>query len=305
MSNAASVRRVTTMNHRKLVKHFRIDKPRRFRLADYDPADTLGMEMEKDEAKAILAADVKRLAELQERLYAEHTWAVLIILQGMDASGKDGALKHVMSGVNPQGCEVTAFKQPSSEELDHDFLWRAVVRLPRRGRIGIFNRSYYEELLVVRVHPELLEQEHLPPALLKHHVWQKRFKDVVGFERHLARSGLVILKFFLNISKEEQKRRFLARIEDPGKQWKFSENDVTERGRWNDYMKAYDDLIRETSTEEAPWHVVPADNKPFARLVVAGAVVEALEKLDLRFPTVEGKTLHELKRVRKMLENED
>jgi len=292
------------MNSKKLVKHCRIDKPRHFRLADHDPADTMGVEMDKDEAKTILAQDIKRLAELQERLYAEHSWALLVIFQGMDAAGKDGAIKHVMSGVNPQGCEVTSFKQPSSEDLDHDFLWRAVARLPRRGRIGIFNRSYYEEMLVVRVHPEILEQERLPPGLLKHHVWDERFKSVNGFERHLAHSGMAILKFFLNISREEQRRRFLERLEDPAKHWKFSASDATERELWPRYVKAYDDMIRATSTPEAPWYVVPADDKPFARLVVAGAIVETLEQLDLKFPKVEGKALRELKRVRKMLEKE-
>lgn len=293
------------MNRTKLVKRYRIDDPERFRLADHDPADTAGMETDKQEAKSILEKDIKDLVGLQERLYAHRRWAVLMIFQGMDAAGKDGAIKHVMSGVNPQGCEVHAFKQPSDEELDHDFLWRAAVHLPRRGRIGIFNRSYYEEMLVVRVHPELLEHERLPEELLKHQVWKARFKATRAFERHLARSGMVILKFFLNLSKEEQKRRFLQRLEDPAKHWKFSDSDVAERKLWDRYVEAYDDMIRETSTPEAPWYVVPADHKPFARLVVAGALVDALERLDLRFPEVDKARLKELKRLREAMEKED
>jgi PPK2 family polyphosphate:nucleotide phosphotransferase len=293
------------MNTTKLVKRYRIDDPDKFRLADYDPADTAGMEMDKEEAKRILEQDVKHLIDLQERLYANRRWAVLMIFQGMDAAGKDGAIKHVMSGVNPQGCEVHAFKQPSDEELDHDFLWRAAVHLPRRGRIGIFNRSHYEEMLVVRVHPELLEHERLPEELLKHHVWKARFKATRAFERHLARSGMVILKFFLNLSKAEQKRRFLQRLDDPAKHWKFSESDAAERKLWDRYVEAYDDMIRETSTPEAPWYVVPADHKPFSRLVVAGALVEALDRLDLRFPEVDKARLKEMKRLREAMEKED
>jgi PPK2 family polyphosphate:nucleotide phosphotransferase len=293
------------MNSSKLIKRYRIDDPDRFRLADYDPADTAGMEMDKLEAKSILEQDIRRLVDLQERLYAHRRWAVLMIVQGMDAAGKDGVIKHVMSGVNPQGCEVHAFKQPSDEELDHDFLWRAAIHLPRRGRIGIFNRSYYEEMLVVRVHPELLEHERLPEELLKHHVWKARFKATWAFERHLARSGTVILKFFLNLSKEEQKRRFLQRLEDPAKRWKFSESDAAERKLWARYVEAYDEMIRETSAAEAPWYVVPADHKPFTRLAVAAALVDALERLDLRFPEVDKARLKEMKQVRKALEQED
>jgi PPK2 family polyphosphate:nucleotide phosphotransferase len=292
------------MNSKKLIKRYRIDNPRHFRLSDHDPADTNDLEMDKEKAKAILAQDIVRLEQLQELLYAQSHWAVLVVFQAMDAAGKDSAIKHVMSGINPQGCEVHAFKQPSQEELDHDFLWRAARRLPQRGRIGIFNRSYYEEMLVVRVHPELLEKERIPPQLVKRHVWRKRFDDVNAFERHLTKNGTVILKFFLNVSKEEQKRRFLERLEDPAKRWKFSSSDVTERALWSRYMQAYDEAIRETSTSEAPWYVVPADHKPFTRLVVAAALVEALEQLDLSFPKVGPAQLEEMQRIRAALEQE-
>jgi len=293
-----------SMNSKKLIKRYRIDHPRDFRLNDYDPADTNDLEMDKERAKTILAQDIVRLEQLQELLYAQSHWAVLMIFQAMDAAGKDGAIKHVMSGINPQGCEVHAFKQPSQEELDHDFLWRAAMRLPGRGRIGIFNRSYYEEMLVVRVHPELLEKERIPPELLKRHVWRKRFDDVNAFERHLAKNGMVILKFFLNVSKQEQKRRFLERLEIPAKRWKFSSSDVTERAFWSRYMQAYDEMIRETSTPTAPWYVVPADHKPFTRLVVAAALAEALERLDLSFPKVGHVQLEEMQRIRTALEQE-
>jgi PPK2 family polyphosphate:nucleotide phosphotransferase len=289
------------MNSAKLVKRYRIDDPGRFRLADHDPADTAGLAMDKNEAKSLLATDIKRLVDLQERLYAEGRWAVLVIFQAMDAAGKDSAIKHVMSGLNPQGCEVHAFKQPTEEELDHDFLWRAVVHLPRRGRIGIFNRSYYEEMLVVRVHAELLERERLPPQLLTQPIWKARFKDTNAFERHLARNGTLILKFFLNVSRQEQRRRFLERLDNPEKHWKFSEHDVAERKLWPRYMEAYEEVIRETSTTEARWHVVPADHKPFTRLAVAAAIVDALERLDPRFPEVADARLKEMKRLRKLL----
>jgi PPK2 family polyphosphate:nucleotide phosphotransferase len=289
------------MNSKKLIKRYRIDNPRHFRLADHDPADTSGLEMGKKEAQAILQEDIAHLAQLQELLYAQDRWGVLVILQAMDAAGKDSAIKHVMSGVNPQGCEVHAFKQPTREELKHDFLWRAALRLPPRGRIGIFNRSYYEEMLVVRVHPELLAHEGLPPQLLKHHTWKHRFEDVNSFERHLARNGTVILKFFLNVSKQEQKRRFLERLENPAKRWKFSMSDVTERELWPRYVRAYDDMIKATSTPQAPWYVVPADHKPFTRLVVAAALVSALERLDLRFPDVDRAQLKEMRRIRAAL----
>jgi PPK2 family polyphosphate:nucleotide phosphotransferase len=289
------------MKSAKLIKPFRIDKPQRFRLADHDPADTRGLDVDKQEAKSMLAGDIERLAELQELLYAHHRWAVLAIFQAMDAGGKDSAIKHVMTGVNPQGCEVHAFKAPSAEELDHDFLWRATTRLPRRGHIGIFNRSYYEEVLVVRVKRELLEREELPPELIGSGIWKQRFEDIRVFERHLMRNGTVIVKFHLRISKEEQERRFLQRLEDPTKRWKFSMEDIADRKLWDRYMDAYEDTIRHTSTPEAPWYVVPADNKWFARLVVAAALVDALKRLDLRFPKVGRAQLEEMRRIRKAL----
>ena len=275
------------MELNKIIKRFRIDKPDKFRLADIDPADTCGLDLDKDEAKAMLADGVKRLSELQERLYAQDRWAVLLIFQAMDAAGKDGAIKHVMSGINPQGCQVHAFKAPSAAELDHDFMWRTTVALPERGRIGIFNRSYYEEVLVVRVHPEILARQKLPAELVTKDIWEQRFKDIRAFERYLARNGTLVLKFFLHVSKEEQRKRFLERLEEPGKRWKFSMGDVAERKLWDDYMHAYEDMIRNTSRGEAPWYVVPADNKWFTRLVVGAAIVEAMERLDLHFPKVD------------------
>ena len=282
-------------------KRFRIDKHKRFRLSDHDPADCCGLTVDKAEAKAMLAEDVERLTELQQRLYADNRWAVLIVLQGMDAAGKDSLIKHVMSGVNPQGVEVTPFKQPSADELDHSFLWRIARRLPSRGRIGIFNRSHYEDVLVVRVHPELLASSRMPPSLQGKKFWQHRFDDIRGFEHHLARSGTLVLKFFLNISREEQRRRFLARLDEPDKNWKFSMGDVAERRLWPKYMAAYEDAIRETSREHAPWYVVPADNKWFTRLVVAGALVEALEGLKLSYPRVTGEKRKELEKARRAL----
>jgi PPK2 family polyphosphate:nucleotide phosphotransferase len=284
-----------------IIKRTRIDHPKRFRLADVDPADTHGIDLDKEAAKQQLADDVERLRDLQERLYAEHRWAVLVVLQGMDASGKDGIIKHAMSGLNPLGCEVHAFKRPSDEELDHDFLWRAAKRLPARGRIGIFNRSHYEEVLVVRVHPELIERQKLPAGLVTRHIWERRFDDIVAFERMLAHNGCLVLKFFLHISREEQRRRFLERLEEPGKRWKFSMDDINERKRWDRYMAAYEDMIRATSHSDGRWHVVPADHKPFARLVVAGAIVKALDRLDLAFPKAKGKELMELKKVERAL----
>ena len=290
------------MKSAKLIKPFRIDKPKHFRLADHDPADTRGLEIDKHQAKSMLADDIERLTELQEMLYAQERWAALAIFQAMDAAGKDSAIKHVMTGINPQGCEVHAFRAPSAEELEHDFLWRAVLRLPRRGRIGIFNRSYYEEVLAVRVHRDLLEREKLQPELIGSRIWKQRFEGIRAFEQHLVRNGTVILKFHLRISKEEQKRRFLARLQTPSKRWKFSMEDVNDRKLWDRYMDAYEDMIRHTSTPEAPWHVVPADNKWFARLVVAAALVEAMERLDLRFPRVGKRQLEEMRRIRKALE---
>jgi PPK2 family polyphosphate:nucleotide phosphotransferase len=282
----------------RIAREFRIDMPEQFRLADHDPAATHGLDIEKGEAKTMLARDIERLADLQERLYAGHRWAVLVVLQAMDAAGKDSVIKHVMSGVNPQGCDVHAFKRPSSEELDHDFLWRAAKRLPQRGRIGIFNRSYYEEVLVVRVHPDLLAAQKLPSECVTDQIWKRRFKAIRAFERHLVRSGTVVLKFFLNVSQEEQKRRFLARLDEPAKRWKFSMADVDERKLWDRYMKCYEEMIRETSRTKAPWHVVPADNKWFTRLVVASVIVEALDALDLEFPKVDGPALREMNKVR-------
>ncbi len=287
-----------------LAKHFRIDKPNKFRLSKHDPANSCGMSIDKTEAKTMLAEGIEQLSDLQERLYASDRWSVLIVLQAMDAAGKDSAIKHVMTGLNPQGVEVSAFKQPSEEELNHDFLWRANRKLPECGRIGIFNRSYYEEVLVVRVHPELLATQHLPGHVTDGDIWKRRFDDIRHFERHLARNGTLILKFFLNVSREEQRKRFLERIDEPAKRWKFSMSDVRERARWDAYMAAYDEMIRETSRPEAPWYVVPADNKWFTRLVVAAALVEALERLDLQFPKVGGKMLKELKQSKKALEAE-
>ena len=292
------------MKSAKLIKPFRIEEPKHFRLADHHPADTRGLEIDKHEAKTILADDIERLAELQEMLYADHRWAVLAIFQAMDAGGKDSAIKHVMTGVNPQGCEVHAFKAPSAEELDHDFLWRVATRLPRRGHIGIFNRSYYEEVLVVRVRPELLEGQKLPFKPKPGKVWKQRFQDIVDFERHLVRNGTLVLKFHLRISKEEQKRRFLQRLDTPAKRWKFSMDDVADRKLWDRYMDAYEDMIFNTSTPEAPWYVVPADNKWFARLVVAAALVDAIDQLDLRFPKPGRAQLEEMRRARKALEAE-
>jgi PPK2 family polyphosphate:nucleotide phosphotransferase len=286
----------------KLIKPYRIDDPDHFKVAAFDPADTGGLDLDKDEAKAMLADDVKRLAELQKRLYADGRWALLVVLQGMDAAGKDGVIAHVMSGLNPQGCEVRSFKAPSEEELAHSFLWRTAIRLPERRRIGIFNRSHYEEVLVVRVHPEMLERQKLPPKLVGKDIWEQRFKDIRAFERHLARNGVAVLKFFLHISREEQRQRLLARLDEPAKRWKFSMGDVAERKLWDKYMDAYQDMIRATSRKEAPWYVVPADHKPFARLVVAAAMIETLESLDLEFPKIEGAALKELQQVRAALE---
>jgi PPK2 family polyphosphate:nucleotide phosphotransferase len=287
------------MKSAKILHHYRIDDPDGFRLAGLDCADTGGFD--KDAAAAMLADNVKRLSDLQGRLYAQGHWAVLIVLQGMDAAGKDSIVSHVMSGVNPQGCDVHSFKAPSVEELGHDFLWRTAMKLPARGRIGIFNRSHYEEVLVVRVHPELLQGQKLPKELIGEQIWNERFQDIRAFERHLARSGILVLKFFLHLSKEEQRRRFLDRLEEPAKRWKFSMNDIKERARWDDYMAAYQDMLRATSRPHAPWYVVPADHKWFARLVVASAVIKALDGLGLDFPKIEGAALKEMQKIRKAL----
>jgi len=285
----------------RICKRFRIDRPGKFRLADFDPADTCGLDLEKAEAKAMLADGVERLSALQEKLYAQDSFAVLAVFQAMDAAGKDGAIKHVMSGVNPQGVQVHAFKQPSHEERDHDFLWRMAKALPERGRIGIFNRSHYEDVLVVRVHPEFVTQSQIPDSLITKDIWKERFQSIRKFERHLARNGVLILKFFLHISKEEQRKRFLARLDEPAKRWKFEMGDVAERKLWNKYMDAYEDAIRHTSRPDAPWYVVPADNKPFARLVIAEAIVEAMENLRLEFPKIEGAALKQLEKVKHAL----
>lgn len=284
-----------------IARRFRIDRPEKFRLADHDPADLGGLALDKSDGKAMLEEGIARLAGLQEKLYADDRWSVLIVLQAMDAAGKDGVIKHVMSGLNPQGVAVHPFKAPSEEELDHDFLWRIGRALPQRGRIGIFNRSHYEEVLVVRVHKKLLARQKLPERLAGRDLWHRRLDDIRAFERHLARSGTLVLKFFLNVSRDEQRKRFLDRIDEPGKRWKFSMGDVAERKMWPKYMAAYEDAIRETSRPEAPWYVVPADNKWFTRLVVAGALVDALEGLPLGFPKVGGKALKELKAARKAL----
>jgi PPK2 family polyphosphate:nucleotide phosphotransferase len=292
------------MSLEKALRRFRIDNPHKFKLADYDPADTCGLDIEKADAKAMLASGKERLAALQEKLYAQDQWAVLAIFQAMDAAGKDGAVEHVMSGVNPQGCQVHSFKTPSHEELDHDFLWRIAKALPERGRIGIFNRSHYEEVLVVRVHPEMLERQQLPQSAVGKDFWKERFKSIREFERHLARNGVLILKFFLHVSKEEQRQRFLARLEEPAKRWKFNMDDIAERKLWDKYMDSYEDAIRHTSRPEAPWFVIPADNKWFARLAIAQAIVGAMEGLKLEFPKIEGAALKELNKVRRALENE-
>lgn len=288
---------------RELAKPFRVTKGKDFRLKDVDPDDTL--DFTKDEhkpvAKEALARDVTAMAELQDKLYAQDRWAVLLIFQAMDAAGKDGAIKHVMSGINPQGCQVYSFKSPSAEDLDHDYLWRCMKCLPNRGHIGIFNRSYYEELLVVRVHPEFLARQKLPSKLVGKNIWEERFEDIRNFEQYLARNGIVVRKFFLHVSKKEQKKRFLERIDDPLKNWKFSSNDANERDFWDDYMEAYEEMIQETATKDAPWYVVPADNKWFTRVVVSAAVVEALAGLDLEYPKVDESKLKELAAAKKKL----
>lgn len=287
-----------------IAKRFRVDKPDKLRLSDHDPTECCGLTVDKKDAQILLAEGVERLSELQERLYANDRWSVLIVLQAMDAAGKDSIIKHVMSGINPQGCEVHSFKQPSAEELQHDFLWRVAQRLPTNGRIGIFNRSHYEEVLTVRVHKELLEHQKLPKELVSKHIWQQRFDDIRAFERHIARNGTLVLKFFLNVSKDEQRKRFLDRIDEPGKRWKFSMNDVAERKLWDKYMEAFEDMIQHTSTPEAPWFVVPADHKWFARMVVAGAMVQAMQGLALEYPKVTGKALKELRQAKKALKAE-
>lgn len=288
----------------KLAEKYAVESGKHFRLKDFDPADTAHLHS-KDHAEKLLQEGIAKTAELQDRLYAQDKWALLLIFQAMDAAGKDGAIEHVMSGVNPQGCQVYSFKQPSDLELQHDFLWRTTCDLPERGRIGIFNRSYYEEVLVVRVHPAILKSQKTPPSLVGKNVWEERFEDICCFERHMARSGTVIRKFFLHVSKKEQKKRFLARLDEPKKNWKFSAGDVREREFWDDYQDAYEDMIRNTATKHAPWHVVPADNKWFTRLVVSTVIVETLESLNLAFPTVDEAKMKELEAAKKILSKKE
>jgi PPK2 family polyphosphate:nucleotide phosphotransferase len=285
----------------EFAKPYRVTSGKSFRLKGIDPRETRKVKS-KEAAADLLRRGVTLLSELQERLYAQDRWSVLLIFQAMDAAGKDGTIKHVMSGVNPQGCQVYSFKAPSPEELDHDYLWRSMRALPERGRIGIFNRSYYEETLVARVHPEILANQKLPSELVSRKIWKERFEDITAFERYLSRQGVVIRKFFLHVSKEEQKRRFLSRLDEPAKNWKFSIGDAHEREHWDEYMEAYEETIRGTATKEAPWYVVPADHKWFTRLVVAAAVIDALQDLQLQFPEVNAEKRRELGAVRQVLE---
>ena len=286
----------------KLAKRYRVKDGKGFRLDDIDPADTAWLEAEdKAESKQALQVGVERLAELQDMLYAQDRWALLLIFQAMDAAGKDGAIKHVMSGLNPQGCQVVSFKAPSSEDLDHDFMWRCSKNLPERGRIGIFNRSYYEEVLVVRVHEGLLARQKMPAARVTKDIWKDRFRDIRSIERYLDNNGIVVRKFFLHVSRKEQKRRFLERIENPEKNWKFSPTDAQERGYWKDYMRAYEDMIRNTATKHSPWYVIPADNKWFTRIAVAAIVIQTMESLGLRYPKVGKEKLAELAETKKKL----
>jgi PPK2 family polyphosphate:nucleotide phosphotransferase len=283
-----------------LAKPYRVSKGEDFRLKDYDPQDTNGLKSKKH-AKETLEHSKQLLSEFQEKLYAQDRWSLLLIFQAMDAAGKDGAVKHVMSGINPQGCDVTSFKSPSKEELDHEYLWRAHRVIPSRGKIGIFNRSYYEEVLVVRVHQDLLNAQQLPQELVSKHIWEERYDDINNFEKYLVRNGIIVMKFFLHLSKGEQKKRFLERLEMPDKNWKFSMADVKERGYWKDYQNAYEEMIQNTATKHAPWHVIPADNKWFTRLAVAGAIIHKLHSLDLQFPEVDDDKKKELAQIRKAL----
>ena len=285
----------------KLADRFRIDNPETFSLSDIDPGDTAGLDINKTEAREMLQESIKRLTQLQEMLYAQDRWAVLAIFQAMDAAGKDSAIEHVMSGVNPQGCQVYSFKAPTSHELDHDFMWRTTIATPERGRIGIFNRSYYEEVLVVRVHPNILARQKLPPKLVGKDLWKERFEDIRAFEKYQARNGMLIMKFFLHVSKEEQAKRLVERIDDPDKNWKFDMGDLAEREHWADYMRFYEEMIRETSRPHAPWFAVPADKKWFTRLVVASAIVEGMEGLGLHYPDVNEAARAELQAVRGLL----
>jgi PPK2 family polyphosphate:nucleotide phosphotransferase len=291
---------------RQLTRPFRVDDGEHFRLRDVDPADTLHFDQEdKPRAREALAMGVELLATFQDLLYAQDRWALLLIFQAMDAAGKDGTIKHVMSGVNPQGCQVTSFKAPGDVMLDHDYLWRCNLVLPERGRIGIFNRSYYEETLVVRVHPQLLGRQKLPPTLLGENIWKQRFRDIRHYEQYLTGNGIVVRKFFLHVSRKEQKKRFLERLDNPEKNWKFSANDIRERAHWNDYMEAYEETIRHTASKQAPWYVVPADNKWFTRIVVAAAIIDTLDGLDLHYPEVSPQSRAELEQARQELLGED
>jgi PPK2 family polyphosphate:nucleotide phosphotransferase len=285
----------------KYIHPFRITSGKGFRLKHFDPGDTRGLKLEKGEAAELLARGTEWLAEEQDMLYAQDSWSLLLVFQAMDAAGKDSTIKHVMSGVNPQGCQVFSFKQPSSEDLSHDFLWRYVKRLPERGRIGIFNRSYYEEVLVVRVHPDILKRQNLPPKTISKRLWSERLVDLAHFEDYLTRQGTIVLKFYLHLSPKEQKKRFLARLDTPEKHWKFSAADIRERGFWSDYMHAFEEAIRATATQHAPWFIVPADNKWFTRLVVAAAIVEAVENLNLSYPKVDARKKKELSSARAAL----
>jgi PPK2 family polyphosphate:nucleotide phosphotransferase len=288
----------------KYVDPFRITKSKGFRLKNFDPSDTRGLRLDKGEAADLLQRGTEWLAEEQDMLYAQNRWSLLLVFQAMDAAGKDGTIKHVMSGVNPQGCQVFSFKQPSSEDLEHDFLWRYAKCLPERGRIGIFNRSYYEEVLVVRVHEDILKRQNLPPPLVGKRIWDERLSDIAHFEDYLSRQGTVVLKFFLYLSRKEQKKRFMERLDKPDKHWKFSASDVHERQFWGDYMHAFQEAIRATASKRAPWYVVPADNKWFTRLIVAAAIVEAMEKLDLAYPKVDSNKKKELQIARAALSQE-
>jgi PPK2 family polyphosphate:nucleotide phosphotransferase len=284
LADAATAPHLSRKQMRRVLDRYRVTAGKGFRLRDFDPDDTAGSLLTKPQAEVIVAQDVHRLATLQGKLYAQNEWSLLCVLQAMDAAGKDGTIKHVMSGVNPQGVQVTSFKAPGPEELAHDFLWRANRAVPQRGHIGVFNRSHYEEVLVVRVHPELLERQHLPTELLGKRLWDQRLEAIATFERYLTRQGTVVLKFFLNLSKHEQRRRFLERLEEPDKYWKFSASDLAERAYWDDYQRAYQEAIAATAAAHAPWFVVPADNKWFTRLIVVAAMIEALEALDLNLP---------------------
>ena len=292
-----------TLKRERLIRPYRVTRGEGFRLKDFDPGDAQGLDL-KAESDKFLSRSVRHLSDIQEKLHAQNHWALLLIFQGMDAAGKDGAIRHVMSGVNPQGCRVCSFQSPSAEELEHDFLWRASRCLPKRGQIGIFNRSYYEEVLVVRVHPELLQAEKIPSSLVSENIWKERFEDINAYERFLTRNGTVMCKFFLNLSKQEQRTRFLSRLDEPDKNWKFSADDVRDRDRWDDYMHAYEDMIAHTATEYAPWYVIPADHKWFARMAISAAILETAEELKLTYPRIDGARRKQLREARRLLERE-